>query len=149
MWHLIFKIISLNDGLFELWRNGGTRSRFIVTGTIKNETREPEFLMEAVAELHIYNVHVSIRTGARSNGRRWRNQEWLEKHNEFEVLAWPPNSTDLNPIKHLLNVLVKQARSIEAPPPNLQDLKDLLGTAWCQIPQRTIRGLVESMPQWL
>ncbi|KAK3526241.1 hypothetical protein QTP70_020394 [Hemibagrus guttatus] len=29
-------------------------------------------------------------------------QEWLNEHNnKFEVLTWPPNSPDLNPIQHL------------------------------------------------
>jgi len=31
---------------------------------------------------------------------------------------------------------------MEAPPRNLQELKDLLLTSWCQIPQHTFRGLV-------
>jgi len=71
-------------------------------------------------------------------------QEWFEEHNnEFEVLTWPPNSPDLNQIEHLWDVLNKQVQSMEAPPRNLQDLKDLLLTSWCQIPQHTFRGLVE------
>ena len=75
-------------------------------------------------------------------------QEWFEEHNnEFEVLTWPPNSPDLNPIQHLWDVLNKQVQSMEAPPRNLQVLKDLLLTSWCQIPQKTFRGLVESMPR--
>ena len=75
-------------------------------------------------------------------------QEWFEEHNnKFEVLTWPPNSPDLNPIEHLWDVLDKQIQSMEAPPCNIQDLKDLLLTSWCQIPQHTFRGLVESMPQ--
>ncbi|KAK3519389.1 hypothetical protein QTP70_026949 [Hemibagrus guttatus] len=74
-------------------------------------------------------------------------QEWFDEHNnQFEVLTWPPNSPDLNPIQHLLDVLDKQVRSMEAPPRNLQDLKDLLLTSWCQIPQHTFRDLMESMP---
>ncbi|KAK3544669.1 hypothetical protein QTP86_026149, partial [Hemibagrus guttatus] len=33
--------------------------------------------------------------------------EWFDEHNEFEVLTWPPNSPDLNPIEHLWDVLNK------------------------------------------
>ncbi|KAK3543802.1 hypothetical protein QTP70_028095, partial [Hemibagrus guttatus] len=74
-------------------------------------------------------------------------QEWFDDHNnQFEVLTLPPNSPDLNPIQHLWDVLDKEVRSMEAPPLNLQDLKDLLLTSWCQIPQHTFRDLVESMP---
>ncbi|KAK3510356.1 hypothetical protein QTP70_004933 [Hemibagrus guttatus] len=77
-------------------------------------------------------------------------QEWFDEHNnEFEVLTWPPNSPDLNPIEHLWDVLDKQVRSMEAPPRNLQDLKNLLLTSWCQIPQHTFKDLVESMPRWV
>ncbi|KAK3543439.1 hypothetical protein QTP70_020917, partial [Hemibagrus guttatus] len=55
-------------------------------------------------------------------------QEWFDEHNnEFEVLTWPPNSPDLNPIEHLWDVLNKQR----------------------QIPQHTFRDLVESMPRWV
>ncbi|KAK3555723.1 hypothetical protein QTP86_028992, partial [Hemibagrus guttatus] len=36
-------------------------------------------------------------------------QEWFDEHsNKFEVLTWPPNSPDLNPIEHLWDVLDKQ-----------------------------------------
>ncbi|KAK3525325.1 hypothetical protein QTP86_029840, partial [Hemibagrus guttatus] len=77
-------------------------------------------------------------------------QEWFDEHNnQFEVLTPPPNSPDLNPIQYLWDVLDKQVQSMEAPPHNLQDLKDLLLTSWCQIPQHTFRDLVESMPRRL
>ncbi|KAK3544158.1 hypothetical protein QTP86_003944 [Hemibagrus guttatus] len=63
-------------------------------------------------------------------------QEWFDEHNnEFEVLTWPPNSPDLNPIEHLWDVLDKQVRSMEATPHNLQELKDLLLTSWFQYPR--------------
>ncbi|KAK3533242.1 hypothetical protein QTP70_013655 [Hemibagrus guttatus] len=75
-------------------------------------------------------------------------QEWFDDHNnQFVVLTPPPNSPDLNPIQHLWDVLDMQVRAMEAPPHNLQDLKDLLLTSWCQIPQHTFRDLVESMPR--
>lgn len=47
-------------------------------------------------------------------------------NNEFWLLTWPSNSPDLNPIEYLRDVLDKQVRLMQAPPPNLQDLKDLL-----------------------
>lgn len=54
-------------------------------------------------------------------------QELLEGYNnEFWLLTWPSNSPDLNPIEYLRDVLDKQVRLMQAPPPNLQDLKDLL-----------------------
>ena len=69
-------------------------------------------------------------------------QEWFEEHNdEFSVLIWPPDSSDLNPIEHLWDVLDKQVPSIEAPPHNLQGLKDA-----ANILEHTSRGVVESMP---
>ena len=75
-------------------------------------------------------------------------QEWFEEQTSLS-LTCPPNFPDLNPIEHLWNVLDKQVQSMEAPSRNLQDLKDLLRTSWCQIPQHTFRALVESMPQWV
>ncbi|KAK3516869.1 hypothetical protein QTP70_027070, partial [Hemibagrus guttatus] len=75
-------------------------------------------------------------------------QEWFDDHNnQFEVLTPPPNSPDLNPIQYLWDVLDKQVRSMEAPSRILQDLKDLLLTSWCQIPQHTFRDLVECIPR--
>jgi len=42
-------------------------------------------------------------------------QELFEEHsNDFEMLTWPPNSQDLNPIEYLWDVLNKQVRSMEA-----------------------------------
>ncbi|KAK3544994.1 hypothetical protein QTP86_031024 [Hemibagrus guttatus] len=58
-----------------------------------------------------------------------------------------PETWYLNPVQRLWDVLDKQVRSMESPPHNLQDLKDLLLTSWCQIPQHTFRDLVDSMPR--
>ena len=66
-----------------------------------------------------------------------------EHNNKFVVLTWPLNSPGLNPIEHVCDVQDKQVRSMVAPPRNLQDLKDLLLTSWCQIPQHTLRVLGE------
>ena len=45
--------------------------------------------------------------GLFQQSKNW--QEWFEEHNkEFEVMTWPPNSPDLNPLEHLWDVLDKQ-----------------------------------------
>ncbi|KAK3557036.1 hypothetical protein QTP70_024249 [Hemibagrus guttatus] len=91
---------------------------------------------------------VAGKMGKRKDLSEFDKGQWFDEHNnEFEVLTWPPNSPNLNPIEHLWDVLNKQVRSMEASPHNLQDLKDLLLTFWCQIPHHTFRDLVESMPQ--
>ncbi|KAK3557178.1 hypothetical protein QTP70_024694 [Hemibagrus guttatus] len=76
----------------------------------------------------------------------FHGNELFEEHNKFEVLTWTSNSPNLNPIKHLWDVLNEQVQSMKAPPHNLEDLKNLLLTSWYQIPQHSLRDLVESMP---
>lgn len=49
-----------------------------------------------------------------------------QSKNEFKVLSWPPNSSDIDPanaIEHLWNLLDKQVRYTEAPSRNLRELK--------------------------
>ncbi|MCI4391499.1 hypothetical protein PGIGA_G00135220 [Pangasianodon gigas] len=88
-------------------------------------------------------IHVDVTLTRTTHLNTVADQEWIEEHdNEFKVLTWPPNSPDLNLIKYLWDVLNKQVRSMEAPPCNIQDLKDLLLTFWCQIPQHTFRELI-------
>lgn len=73
-------------------------------------------------------------------------QEWFEEHGEeFELLHWPPDSSDLSPIEHLWDMLDQQLRSATEPPRTVEELKQQLETAWYQIPPDTYRGLVESM----
>lgn len=64
-------------------------------------------------------------------------EKWLRdglgSTNEFEVLAWSPNSPDVNPVEHLWDLLAKQFRSMEAAPHNLQDLKGPVAKMMVQI----------------
>lgn len=35
--------------------------------------------------------------------------EWFQKHNnEFQLISWIPNATDLNPIEHIWHVMQQQ-----------------------------------------
>ncbi|GBO08807.1 hypothetical protein AVEN_107584-1 [Araneus ventricosus] len=38
--------------------------------------------------------------------------EWFEEHtDEFHLMFWPPNSLDLNPMEHILDVMERQLRA--------------------------------------
>ncbi|KAK3543947.1 hypothetical protein QTP70_031854 [Hemibagrus guttatus] len=109
--------------------------------------RSAKDLPSPLSSFHSFNIKILTRIRMICHATK---QEWFDEHNnEFEVLTWPSNSPDLNPIEHLWDVLDKQIRSMEAPPRNLEDLKDLMLTSWRQIPQHTFRDLVESMPRWV
>lgn len=76
-------------------------------------------------------------------------QQWFQEHNnDFDVLTWPSNSQDFNPIKGLWDMLQKEVQSIKAPPSNIHELKDPLVVAWCRIPQCTATGLGGGFHAW-
>ena len=71
-------------------------------------------------------------------------QEFLNS-NVPEVMDWPSNSPDLNPIENLW-VIVK--RNVEkCRPKNLSELESFLGEKWDNIPNSLLISLVDSMPR--
>ncbi|XP_062292370.1 uncharacterized protein LOC133996801 [Scomber scombrus] len=150
--------------IYQKWSKEGT----VVTGHRVIDARGERRLARVVRS----NSRTPVRVPMLSPVHRRKRQQWAREHQNWtteqwkkvawimrratkqkwfrnSLRTWPPNSPDLNSIEHLWDVLDKQVRSMEATPRNLQDLKDLLLTSWCQIPQHTFRGLVESMPQQL
>lgn len=73
-------------------------------------------------------------------------RDWFEEHEEeFKVLTWPPNSSDLNPIQHLWGFLESQVQSAADPPGSVEELRDLLLASWYKITKEIFRGGVEAM----
>jgi transposase len=64
---------------------------------------------------------------------------------DIQVLEWPPNSPDLNPIENLRAVL-KEAIEKRCPS-NLHDLDRIAKEEWAKIPQQKIRDAIKSMPR--
>ncbi|GBM78043.1 hypothetical protein AVEN_44573-1 [Araneus ventricosus] len=72
---------------------------------------------------------------------------WFEEHqDEFTVLPWPENSSDLNPIENLLDHLDRVVRAMDPQPHNLAQLATALESAWLNIPVNTFRNLIDSLP---
>lgn len=72
--------------------------------------------------------------------------KWF-KDNNINVLKWPAQSPDLNPIEHLWSHLKRQLAASEAPPAGIHELWDQVQAEWEKIPPEVCVGLIESMPR--
>lgn len=71
-------------------------------------------------------------------------KEWF-KDNKINVMEWPAQSPDLNPIENLWTD-VKKGVSI-AKPKNINDLWGAVKTTWEEIPVTRCQTLIDSMPR--
>lgn len=69
---------------------------------------------------------------------------WFREAN-VEILEWPPQSPDLNPIEHLWAIIKRKV--CEHKCKSKQELKAVLERVWEDIPISTCRMLVASLPK--
>ncbi|GFV73105.1 transposable element Tcb2 transposase [Trichonephila clavipes] len=62
-------------------------------------------------------------------------------------MDWSAYSPDLNPIKHLWDMLGRRIAARQPPPICLPELRRSLLNEWCNIPQDQINNLILSMPR--
>jgi transposase len=72
--------------------------------------------------------------------------KWF-KQNKVNVLKWPAQSPDLNPIEHLWQHLKWQLNAYEVPPAGILELWGRVEVEWKSIPKEVCRNLIESMPR--
>lgn len=75
-------------------------------------------------------------------------KKWLDDQ-DFQLLQWPAQSPDLNPIENLWAIVKRQLAQYDHAPTNLGQLWERIQTEWAKIPPQTIKNLVESMPKRL
>ena len=73
-------------------------------------------------------------------------RKWFED-NGVEVLEWPAQSPDLNPIEHLWQHLKRQLATYETEPASIYELWKRVEVEWYNIPVRVCLDLIESMPR--
>ena len=72
--------------------------------------------------------------------------KWFEDNN-IQVLVWPAQSPDLNPIEHLWGELKKALKTYSSSPKGVHELWDRVAEQWNQIPPEACQRLIESMPR--
>ena len=72
--------------------------------------------------------------------------QWFEDNN-IQVLVWPAQSPDINPIEHLWVHLKRKFLEYPSPPKGVQELWDRVAEEWNKIPPETCQNLIESMPR--
>lgn len=73
-------------------------------------------------------------------------RDWFEDHN-LQVLLWPSNSPDLNPIEHLWEHLKRRLAAYEVVPGGILELWDRVQVEWDKIEKEVCQNLIESMPR--
>lgn len=72
-------------------------------------------------------------------------KNWLSNQS-FQLIKWPPQSPDLNPIENLWAILKRRMAVHERAPTNMAELWQRVQEEWNNISDETIHNLVESMP---
>jgi transposase len=73
-------------------------------------------------------------------------EKWFEDHN-IDVMAWPAQSPDLNPIEHLWVHIKSQLKKYPEAPKGVHELWDRVVVEWNNIPAEVCQGLIGSMPR--
>ena len=71
-------------------------------------------------------------------------EKWF-KDNDIQVLEWPAQSPDINPIEHLWHHLKSQLQKYNTPPKGVHELWDRMVEEWNEIPPEVCQWLIESM----
>ena len=72
-------------------------------------------------------------------------KNWSNDHS-FEVMVWPPQSPDLNPIEHLWRILKRKLAAYPEAPQGMEELWQRVQVEWEKIGVEECRKLIESMP---
>ena len=74
--------------------------------------------------------------------------KWFEEQ-EINILDWPAQSPDLNPIEHLWYLLKRRILGYEKPAGGVWELWERASVEWGKIKEEDSQNLIESMPRRL
>jgi hypothetical protein len=71
---------------------------------------------------------------------------WFQDH-DYEVMLWPSQSPDFNPIEHLWVALKQRLADYEVSPKGIVELWERVQVEWEKIASEVCQNLIESMPR--
>ena len=71
-------------------------------------------------------------------------KDWFNQ-NRVNLMDWPPQSPDMNPIEHLWHALKQRLQTYPEPPKGIHELWERLQDEWLKIPVETCQNLISSM----
>ena len=75
-------------------------------------------------------------------------QKWF-KDNNIDLMEWPAQSPDINPIEHLWELLKRRLIKYEEPLKGVYELWDRVAEEWNKITPEDYQNLIESLPRRL
>ena len=73
-------------------------------------------------------------------------KQWFEEH-RIQLLDWPAQSPDLNPIEHLWKLLKRKIYDYDNSAEGVNESWDRAAKAWLEITPEEVQNLIESMPR--
>jgi hypothetical protein len=71
--------------------------------------------------------------------------DWFKDH-KVDVLYWPPQSPDLNPIEHLWAIIKRKLNDYPTQPSSMHNLEGRIREVWNNISVEECKKLIDSMP---
>ena len=120
---------------------------FLTPGTTMNGKVYLDMLKEKLqVHMELHNAQILMHDGAPCH-RSKIVSEWLQS-NEIQVLPWPGNSPDCNPIENVWNILKNEVAQMR--PTSISQLNTCIKTVWkTKISSEFCKSLVHSMPRRL
>lgn len=121
----------------------------------KIDGRMDAALYEEILEDHLfqtidyYNLNRDTIVFQQDNDPKHKSKRatnWFQTHG-VELLDWPAQSPDLNPIEHLWSHLKRRLATYPTEPKGMLELWERIEVEWEKIPKETCLDLINSMPR--